>query len=138
MIAWIIAVPFFATFVILLAGRFNDNLREAVTLTTAGTLAYLVWGLIPDLMDGARPEFFAFELMDELEIKFEVEPLGMMFAALASGLWIINSIYSIGYMRGNNEKNQTRFYACFALSLSAAMGIAFAGNLLTLFYSTKS
>ena len=85
-------------------------------------------------MDGARPEFFAFELMDELEIKFEVEPLGMMFAALASGLWIINSIYSIGYMRGINEKNQTRFYACFALSLSAAMGIAFAGNLLTLFF----
>ena len=133
LIGWIIAVPFFATFLILLAGRFNDNLREAVTLTTAGLLAYLVWSLIPDLMSGTRPELFAFALMDGLEIKFEIEPLGMMFAALASGLWIVNSIYSIGYMRGNNEKNQTRFYACFALSLSAAMGIAFAGNLLTLF-----
>jgi multicomponent Na+:H+ antiporter subunit D len=57
----------------------------------------------------------------------------MLFAALASGLWIINSIYSIGYMRGNNEANQTRFYFFFAISLSAAMGIAFAANLFTLF-----
>ena len=133
LIAWILGIPFAAAFAILLAGKFNENLREAVTLITAVTLATLVWGLIPDLMAGARPEFFAFALMDGLEIKFKIEPLGMMFAALASGLWIVNSIYSIGYMRGNNEKNQSRFYACFALSLSAAMGIAFAGNLLTLF-----
>jgi multicomponent Na+:H+ antiporter subunit D len=57
----------------------------------------------------------------------------MLFSALASGLWVVNSIYSIGYMRGNNEKHQTRFYACFALALSATMGVAFAGNLFTLF-----
>lgn len=133
LIAWILAVPFAATFLILLAGKINDNLREAVTLLTAGTLATLVWSLLPDLMAGQRPELHAFSLMPGLDIKFQIEPLGMMFAALASGLWIVNSIYSIGYMRGNKEKNQSRFYACFALSLSAAMGIAFSGNLLTLF-----
>jgi multicomponent Na+:H+ antiporter subunit D len=57
----------------------------------------------------------------------------MLFGALASGLWIINSIYSIGYMRGNGESNQTRFYVFFAVSISATLGIAFAGNLFTLF-----
>jgi multicomponent Na+:H+ antiporter subunit D len=73
------------------------------------------------------------EVMPGLSIAFSVEPLGMLFAALASGLWIVNSIYSIGYMRGNKEKNQTRFFVCFALALSATMGVAFAGNLFTLF-----
>jgi len=73
------------------------------------------------------------EPLPGLPIVFRVEPLGMLFALIASGLWIINSIYSIGYMRGNNETNQTRFYVCFALALSAAIGIAFAGNLITLF-----
>jgi multicomponent Na+:H+ antiporter subunit D len=126
-------IPFTATFLIFAAGRVNDNLRETVTLTAASILALTVWSLLPELMDGGRPELFVFSMMEGLDIKFRVEPLGMMFAALASGLWIINSIYSIGYMRGNKEKNQTRFYAFFALSLSATMGIAFAGNLLTLF-----
>ena len=45
----------------------------------------------------------------------------MMFACIASFLWIINTIYSIGYMRGNKEKHQTRFYICFALAIAAAM-----------------
>jgi multicomponent Na+:H+ antiporter subunit D len=57
----------------------------------------------------------------------------MLFALIASGLWIVNSLYSIGYVRGNNEANQTRFYVCFALALAATMGIAFAGNFFTLF-----
>jgi multicomponent Na+:H+ antiporter subunit D len=52
---------------------------------------------------------------------------------VASGLWIVNSVYSIGYMRGNDEAHQTRFYACFALALAATVAIAFAANLLTLF-----
>jgi multicomponent Na+:H+ antiporter subunit D len=64
---------------------------------------------------------------------FRVEPLGMLFALVASGLWIVNSVYSIGYMRGNDELHQTRFYVCFALALAATMGIALSANLLTLF-----
>jgi multicomponent Na+:H+ antiporter subunit D len=57
----------------------------------------------------------------------------MLFGALAATLWIVNSVYSIGYMRGNAEQNQTRFYVCFAIAIAAALGVAFAGNLLTLF-----
>ena len=133
LIGWILAVPFAGAFLIMLAGRVHENLRETVTLVTAVILAALVWSLIPDLLSGERPSLYAFSLMDGLDIKFQIEPLGMMFATLASSLWIVNSIYSIGYMRGNNEKHQTRFYACFALSIAATIGVAFAGNLLTLF-----
>lgn len=127
------AVPLVAALVIPLAARLGDNAREAVTLVAALTLTGMVWSLVPGIMDGNRPAYLLLELFDSLTISFRVEPLGMMFAALASGLWIINSIYSIGYMRGNKEKHQTRFYACFAISLAATMGIAFAGNLFTLF-----
>jgi multicomponent Na+:H+ antiporter subunit D len=66
-------------------------------------------------------------------VAFEVEPLGMTFALVSSGLWILTSLYSIGYMRGAGEKNQTRFYACFAVALFAATVIAFAQNMFTLF-----
>jgi multicomponent Na+:H+ antiporter subunit D len=118
---------------IALAARINANLREAVTLATAGGLAAAVWSLLPAVLAGNRPGVTLTELMPGVEIAFRVEPLGMLFAALASGLWIINSVYSIGYMRGNNEKNQTRFYMMFAVSLSATIGVAFAGNLITLF-----
>ena len=38
-------------------------------------------------------------------------------------------------MRGHNEKNQTRFYFYFAISLASALGVAFSGNMLTLFFA---
>ncbi|MBT8071652.1 MAG: monovalent cation/H+ antiporter subunit D family protein, partial [Gammaproteobacteria bacterium] len=118
---------------IALAGRISANLRETVTLITAVGLAVTVWSLIPTVLNGGRPGVTITELMPGVEIAFRVEPLGMLFAALASGLWIINSLYSIGYMRGNKERNQTRFYVMFAVSLAATMGVALAGNLITLF-----
>jgi len=128
-----LALPLAGALGILLASRIGKNFREAVTLLTAGALAWTVWGLLPELMAGGRPSAYLGEVLPGLEIAFRVEPLGMLFAALASMLWIINSIYSIGYMRGNQEANQTRFYVFFAIALSATMGIAFADNLLTLF-----
>jgi len=132
-IALSLVLPLAGAVGIALAGRINANLRETVTLVTAGALAWTVWGLLPALMAGERPALSLFEIVPGIEIAFRVEPLGMLFAALASGLWIVNSVYSIGYMRGNNEKHQTRFYVFFALSLAATMGIAFAANLFTLF-----
>ena len=134
--AWLIAaalgVPLTGALLISLLGRW-PNIRETVTLVTAVALAWIVWGLLPLVNDGGRPAVEVTQLLPGLTIAFKVEPLGMLFAALASGLWIINSVYSIGYMRGNNEQNQTRFFTCFALALSATMGVAFAGNLFTLF-----
>ncbi len=128
-----LVLPLVGAIGIALAGRVSANLRETVTLVTAGALAYSVWGLLPELMAGERPYLRLAEVVPGIDIAFRIEPLGMLFAALASGLWIVNSVYSIGYMRGNNEKNQTRFYVCFAVALAATMGVAFAANLFTLF-----
>ena len=132
-IIFALSLPLLGAIGILLASRIGPNLRETVTLVTALGLAITVWGLIPEVIAGGRPGLDRVEVVPGINIAFRIEPLGMMFAALASGLWIINSIYSIGYMRGNKESNQTRFYVFFALSLSAAIGVAFAANLFTLF-----
>lgn len=125
-------IPLAGALGIALTGRW-PNLRETVTLVTAVSLMACVWSLFPSVFAGDRPSLDVGEMMPGFEIAFSVEPLGMLFAALASMLWIVNSVYSIGYMRGNRETHQTRFYACFAIALAAAMGVAFAGNLLTLF-----
>jgi multicomponent Na+:H+ antiporter subunit D len=113
--------------------RHSPNLREAATLVTAALLFLIVGLLARGVLEGDRPSLGFIEMMPGLELRFEVEPLGMLFALVASGLWIVNSIYSIGYMRSNGEAHQTRFYVCFALALASTIGIAFAGNLLTLF-----
>jgi multicomponent Na+:H+ antiporter subunit D len=127
-----LALPLAGAGLIALARR-TPNLREAFTLLTAALLFGCVLQVLPAVLAGQRPAWVLGSMLPGLQIAFRAEPLGMLFALIASGLWIVNSLYSIGYMRANGEANQTRFYVCFALALAATMGIAFAGNLFTLF-----
>ena len=109
------------------------NLREAVTLVAAAGTFGVVLQLLPEVMAGGRPALELVAPFPGVRIAFEVEPLGMLYGLVASGLWIVTSLYAIGYMRGHGEANHTRFYTCFAVAISAALGVAFAANLLTLF-----
>jgi len=111
----------------------QPNLRETVTLVTAATLFGVVMMIFGRVMDGEQLMTGSFQIVPGLDLAFNVEPLGMLFACVASGLWIVNSIYSIGYMRGNNEPRQTPFYMCFAVAIASTLGIAFSANLFTLF-----
>jgi multicomponent Na+:H+ antiporter subunit D len=109
------------------------NVREGVTLLGASLLFVVVITVAGKLAAGQTPELSLWQAAPGLEFAFRVEPLGAVFALVASGLWIVNSFYSIGYMRGNRERNQTRFYMCFAVAIFGAMGVAMAANLFTLF-----
>ncbi len=111
----------------------KPNLREGATLATAVVTFLSVATLFDDVAAGARPAVVFGEMLIGLPMAFEVEPLGMVFAGIASFLWIVTTIYAIGYMRGHHERNQTRFYICFAVAISSAIGIAFAANMLSLF-----
>jgi len=128
-----VAWPLFAVVLIIAFQRW-PNLRETGTLLTGGSLFAIVAGVIlPEVQAGGRPRFDVWEVLPGLDLAFEVEPLGMLFGLVASGLWIVTTFYSIGYMRGHHEKNQTRFYICFAIAISGALGVAFAANVFTLF-----
>lgn len=125
-------IPAIGSLLIAAAGS-KPNLRETFTLVTATLLFGTVLVMLPSVIDGGRPATAGYDILPGLTVQFEVEPLGMLFALIASTLWIVNSVYSIGYMRGNNEKKQTLFFVCFAIAISSTLGIAFAGNLFTLF-----
>ncbi len=132
MLLMTILVPAFAVIGILAAGR-SPNLREGVTITASIILIYLVSSLYSVIKGGESVTLLSPDLFPGLALKFEIEPLGMIFSLVASYLWLITTVYSIGYMRGHHETNQTRFYAYFAIAISSVMGIAYAGNLFTLF-----
>ncbi|MCW8901741.1 MAG: monovalent cation/H+ antiporter subunit D family protein [Gammaproteobacteria bacterium] len=132
LIALAILLPLIASVLIVFADK-QPNLREAITLITASLIAFIVITLAMRVQAGEVPALELFEVIPGITISFSIEPLGMLFALVAGTLWLITSIYSIGYMRGHHEKNQTRFYAAFAIAISATLAAAFSGNMFTLF-----
>jgi len=125
-------VPAFAVIGILAADH-SPNLREGITITASVILICLVSNLYSITSGGESVTLLGPDFFPGMAIKFEIEPLGMIFSLVASYLWLVTTVYSVGYMRGHHEKNQTRFYAYFAIAISSVMGIAYADNLFTLF-----
>ncbi|GLQ22747.1 cation:proton antiporter [Algimonas ampicilliniresistens] len=131
-IALLMLIPLAAAVLIPIVGR-SPNLREGVTFVAGLLLLANVIYLCGLVAGGARPELLIGSFAGMFEIKFRMEPLGAIFAAIASSLWIVNSMFTLGYMRGNSEKNQTRFFTFVAIAIASAMGIAASANLITLF-----
>jgi len=124
----LLVIPFIIGF-----GERRRNLREA-SILIAGVVLFvfnvIVWRT---LLAGDVQASGELAILSSFSLQLVVEPMGVMFGLLASFLWIVTTVYSIGYMRGHDEKNQTRFYTCFAIAIAAVMAAAYAGNLLTLF-----
>ena len=127
-----IVIPVLAVIGIVATGS-KPNLREGVTISTSLLLLYFVIQLYQGVKDGASINVQWWEILPGLQLSFNIEPLGMIFALIASFLWLVTTVYAIGYMRSHEEENQTRFYTCFAIAIGSVMGIAFAENLFTLF-----
>ncbi len=138
--------PLLATLVSLLVvgpiilSRRRPNLRESWTFLAGFIKLGIVLSMLPIILEGGVIEWTLWEILPGLALAFRVDGLGMLFALVASTLWIVTSLYSIGYMRRMKEHSQTRFFAFFAVALSATLGVAFSANLLTmyLFYEMLS
>ncbi|MFT4960358.1 MAG: multicomponent Na+:H+ antiporter subunit D [Paracoccaceae bacterium] len=113
--------------------RDRPNLRDGATLTAAVVTFLCVLNILSNEGNGTTEPMVLFSVMPGLDLAFNVEPLGLLFAIVASGLWIVTHLYGIGYMRENNEDNHARFFTFFCFAISAVMGIAFAANMFTLF-----
>jgi len=114
-------------------GERRANLREFWSVAAGVLQLVFVVSMIPDVLAGRTPECVLARILPGVALAFRVDAFGLLFALGASVLWIATSFYSIGYMRSLGEHAQTRYFACFALALSATMGVAFSANLFTLF-----
>jgi multicomponent Na+:H+ antiporter subunit D len=128
-----VLAPAVGALLIACTGERRANLREVCSVASGVLLFTLIASMIQDVLAGRTPEIVLFKILPGMEFAFRVDAFGLLFASGASLLWILTSFYSIGYMRSLQEHAQTRYFACFALALSATIGVAFSANLFTLF-----
>lgn len=127
-----VLVSFLAAGAIVASHRY-PNVRDGWSVIAALSKFGIVASMLPGVMDGTIYIWSLGTFVPGVEFALRADPLGMLFALLASFLWIFTAFYATGYMRGLDEPDQTRFFAAFAMSLSTALGIAFARNLVTIF-----
>ena len=130
---FVILCPAIAAALILLS-RKQPNIREAWTIAASVIMFLLVLSMAPEIIKGETIRYILFQSMiKNIYIGFNVDAFGEIFAITASSLWVLVSIYSIGYMRALKEHAQTRYFFCFCFALMGALGVALSANLVTFF-----
>ncbi|PZR54207.1 monovalent cation/H+ antiporter subunit D family protein [Xylanimonas oleitrophica] len=111
----------------------EDQVRLRTTLNMAGAVAKvaLVAVLVPLVVAG-QVQRAAFPWLPGVELVLTADTFSLFFAALSSLLWLVTTVYAIGYLEG--APHRSRFFGFFSLCVTATVGIALAGNLLTFLF----
>ncbi len=124
--------PTIAALLVLLSRR-HPNIREACTIIASLALFLVVISMVPSVLETGAIGFSFLTVFPGADLAFKVDACGLVFAVTSSSLWILVSLYSIGYMRSLEEHAQTRYYFSFAVAILGAIGMAFSANLVTMF-----
>lgn len=102
--------------------------RTAVNLVAAILKVVLLVLLAPVVVDVDAPAWRS-PLLPGIDLVLRIDTLSLLFALLSAVLWLLTTIYAIGYLeRGPNLR---RFFGFFSLAVTATVGVSFAGNLVT-------
>jgi multicomponent Na+:H+ antiporter subunit D len=110
----------------------EERVTARTVLNLAGALAKLVligatlWGVF----QGRTYEVRA-PLLPGNDFVLRADTLAMLFVTLSALLWLLTTIYAIGYLEGSPHRS--RFFGFFSLCVTATIGVALAGNLMTFF-----
>jgi multicomponent Na+:H+ antiporter subunit D len=129
---WAVLISLLAA-VLILANDRRPNVRESITLLAAVGKFVIIASMLPAVLAGQIIETAPLNLAPGVALHLRADAFGLLFALLSSFLWILTSVYNIGYMRSLQYGHETGYYAAFAVALSAAVGIALSANLLTFF-----
>jgi multicomponent Na+:H+ antiporter subunit D len=88
-------------------------------------------GMIALQVLGGRVPEFRLALLPELDLVLRADALSMLFGSLSAVLWLVTTVYAIAYLE--RSPNRARFFGFFSICVTATMGVAMAGNLLTFF-----
>lgn len=113
----------------------EEKSRLRTLLNLGGSISKIVFILIMNIgiYYGQTYEIRLF-LIPGVELLLNADPLSALFASLSSILWLLTTLYAIGYME--DSPNRSQFFGYFSLCVTVTIGIALAGNLVTflLFY----
>lgn len=125
-------VPLVGT-VAMVALRRQRNARELCAIAAGVAQTVLVATMVPTVLDGGTISFTVLSFLPEAPIALRADALGVVLAGTASVLWVLTTVYSVGYFGTGPYRGLTRFHGCFGLTMVATVGAAFAANLVTLY-----
>ncbi len=127
----ILLTSFFPGLAIFFLGENQFRARISLNLLGAVGKVILVLVLLDGVLAGLSYEA-RIAFLPGLDLVLRADPLSLQFVTLSAGLWLVTTLYAIGYLK--RKEDRSRFFGFFSLSVTASTGIALSGNLITFLY----
>lgn len=125
-----VLIPFVGGFVL-----FGAKEWEYKKLQMVGEMLVIATSLLVGLIILKKPEeeFLFFQLTGNLRMVLKLDGLGSIFAGLVAFLWPFANLYAFEYM-SHEEKRRHTFFGFYTMTYGVTLGIAFSGNILTMYF----
>ena len=128
--ALVVALPLLGGALALPLRRLGERPRVVILGALCAAALLGVIALVPGVLAGEIRAVSLVHFAPQVELHLRVDALGALFAATVAVLFLLALVYSAGYLR--RDGRETRYFAFFMLSFGWMLGVAFAGNLITL------
>ena len=131
--AWFVWVlPLIASLFVPIIGKYSAKARNYFVVAIAAVTAVLAISLVPSVWSGnGQATGYSVAWIPGIDAGVYVDPLSVLFTCLVAFFALIISIYSIGYMKG--EDGLTRYYYLILLFIGSMIGLVISDNMLQMF-----
>ncbi len=127
----VLILPIISCIGVVLNGERSKNLRTLVLVIPSIVNFFIMLYFYQIIMRHGGHYSLDLVNLPLFKLQFSVDKLGLYMGFSMTFLWLMTTLYAIGYME--HEHSQTRFFASLILNQTSAMGIIFANNLVTMF-----
>ncbi|MDQ3538769.1 MAG: monovalent cation/H+ antiporter subunit D family protein, partial [Actinomycetota bacterium] len=113
--------------------RHRTPARELCGVIAGVVQLGVVATMVPTVRGGGTVSFTLSAFLPQTSIALRADALGVVLAGTAAILWVLTTLYAMGYFGTAPDPALTRFHACLCITMSATVGVAFSANLVTLF-----
>ncbi|MCL2288444.1 MAG: NADH-quinone oxidoreductase subunit L [Candidatus Bathyarchaeota archaeon] len=129
--AWLVWIlPLLASLFVPIIGKYSEKARNGYVVIIAALTSLLAVTLIPAMWHGEAITSTV-SWIPEISAGIYVDPLSVLFTCLIAFFALIISIYSLGYMKGEN--GLTRYYYLILLFIGSMIGLVLSDNMLQMF-----
>jgi multicomponent Na+:H+ antiporter subunit D len=107
----------------------HQRLRTTLNMLGVTLKLILIGVMIAGLLKG-RDYLFTLTLLPGMDLILHADTMSVLITALSGILWFVTTVYAIAYLE-DSPQPRSRFFGFFSFCVSATIGIALSGNLIT-------
>ncbi|MCW3984701.1 MAG: NADH-quinone oxidoreductase subunit L [Candidatus Bathyarchaeota archaeon] len=132
--AWFVwVIPLIASLFVPVIAKYSEKARNYFVIAIAGIVGVLAFSLVPSVLSG-EGEAITYTIpwiSGFVEAGVYIDSLSVLFTCLVAFFAIIITVYSQGYMKG--EEGLTRYYYLLLLFIGSMIGLVISDNMLQMF-----